>query len=132
MKRPERKTIVWQINSALIFSSLEQRPGMPGKQRNRRTRVADLSDVFLENTVLAQCDLRNADFRATHFWRCSLIGADFHGADLRQAHFWQCSLTQANLSGANLSDAWFIRATLKDVNLNNATLTGADFIESTR
>jgi len=94
--------------------------------------VADLSDVFLENTVLAQCDLRNADFRATHFWRCSLIGADFHGADLRQAHFWQCSLTQANLSGANLSDAWFIRATLKDVNLNNATLTGADFIESTR
>jgi uncharacterized protein YjbI with pentapeptide repeats len=29
--------------------------------------VADLSDVFLENAVLAQCDLRTADFRAAFF-----------------------------------------------------------------
>lgn len=94
--------------------------------------VADLSAVSLENAVLAQYDLRNADFRTALLWRCSLLGADLHGADLRRDPFWQRSFTQTNLSRTNWSEAKIIQATLRKMNLKNALLTGADFIEITR
>jgi uncharacterized protein YjbI with pentapeptide repeats len=112
---PERKVdVLWFLYESSLLD-------LHGNKQIVDVRDADWSRILLNESRLAQIDLREVNLS-----HAQMQGIDLRGASLQGALLYQVDLRGAILRGANLSEANLTQANLNGADLTGANLKGAD------
>ncbi len=112
---PERKVdVLWFLYESNLLD-------LHGNKQIVDVRDADWSRILLNESRLAQIDLREVNLS-----HAQMQGIDLRGASLQGALLYQVDLRGAILRGANLSEANLTQANLNGADLTGANLKGAD------
>ncbi len=106
------------ISRAILYNWVDQDHPYSG---TNLTPGANLTDAFLQGSLLTNADLAGADLAGADLSGADLSGADLNGADLTGA-----DLRYTILNGAELIEAVFTNVAASNADLTGANLTGAD------
>ena len=90
-------------------------------------RGLELENAGLQNWILKDADMSEANLQGSRFDGAGLVGADFRNANLRRCSFRTANLTAANLEGATLRQVSLQSAILLGAKFDNSSLFGANF-----
>ncbi|MGB3199305.1 MAG: pentapeptide repeat-containing protein [Nodosilinea sp.] len=91
---------------------------------------ADLSDIYLYNTVSFEVNLSGSDLSGSDLSRAQISLSNLSGADISKADLSNADLMNSDLSGAILRGAHLSNANLMGADVRYADLTGATLSDS--